>query len=329
MKLASFRQGGRDGSLVVMSKDLTHLAPAIGIAPTLQSALENWAEVEAPLRALYEAVEAGSADGLTDVDPAELASPLPRAHQFLDGSAYLVHVERVRRARGAEMPPSFLTDPLMYQAVSDGFHPPTGTIPVASEEFGIDFEAEVCVITDDVPMGISAADALSHVLLLCLVNDVSLRNLIPAELAKGFGFMQSKPRSALSPAAVTPDQLGDHWRDGKIHLPLVTHYNGDLFGDPECGVDMQFDFGELIAHAARTRPLAAGTVIGSGTIANKDESRGSSCLAERRVLEIIADGEARTPFMRFGDTVRIEMLDPNGATIFGAIEHMIARYDPE
>jgi len=327
MKLASLKEGGRDGSLVVVSEDLTRAASATGIAANLQTALENWSTTEEPLRQLFDAVQQGGADGLVDVDLTDLASPLPRAYQFLDGSAYLVHVERVRRARGAEMPPSFLTDPLMYQAVSDGFHPPSGTIMVESEDFGIDFEAEVCVVTGDVPMGVSADAALSHVLLLCLVNDISLRNLIPAELGKGFGFMHSKPRSALSPVAVTPDQLGDSWRDGKIHLPLTTHYNGELFGNPECGVDMQFDFGELIAHAARTRPLSAGTIIGSGTIANKDESRGSSCLAERRMLEIIADGEARTPFMRFGDTVRVEMLDAGGASIFGAIEHMISRYD--
>jgi len=327
MKLASLKAGGRDGSLIVTSSDMTRAARTEGLAPTLQYALEHWSEVEEGLQQLSAAIAADRAEGAFDLDLADLASPLPRAYQFLDGSAYLVHVERVRRARGAEMPPSFLTDPLMYQAVSDGFHPPMGTIAVQSEDFGIDFEAEVCVITDDVPMGVSAADALGHVRLLCLVNDVSLRNLIPAELAKGFGFMKSKPRSALSPVAVTPGELGEYWRDGKVHLPLVTHYNGELFGNPDCGEDMQFGFGELIAHAASTRPLAAGTIIGSGTIANKDESRGSSCLAERRVLEIIADGEARTPFMRFGDSVRIEMPDPDGGSIFGAVEHIISRYD--
>ncbi|MGI9265813.1 MAG: fumarylacetoacetate hydrolase family protein, partial [Gammaproteobacteria bacterium] len=271
--------------------------------------------------------EEGRAEGVFELDPGNLASPLPRAYQFLDGSAYLAHVERVRRARGAEMPPSFLTDALMYQAVSDGFLPPVGTISVASEDYGIDFEAEVCVITGDVPMGVSVEDAGGYVELLCLVNDVSLRNLIPAELGKGFGFLQSKPRSALSPVAVTPEELGAAWVDGKLNLPLTTHYNGELFGDPECGVDMQFSFNELIAHAAKTRPLAAGTVLGSGTIANQDMSRGSSCLAEKRVLEIIADGEAKTPFMSFGDTVRVEMLNESGASVFGAIEHMIVQYD--
>jgi fumarylacetoacetate (FAA) hydrolase len=212
------------------------------------------------------------------------------------------------------MPPSFLTDPLMYQAVSDGFLPPVGTIPVASEEFGMDFESEVCVVTDDVPMGVTAAEAAGHVRLVCLVNDVSLRNLIPAELGKGFGFLQGKPRSALSPVMVTPDELGDAWRDGKLHLPLLTWLNGERFGAPEAGEDMQFSFHELIAHAAKTRPLAAGTIIGSGTVANQDESRGASCMAEKRMLEIIRDGQATTPFLSFGATVRIEMLDRRGAT---------------
>jgi fumarylacetoacetate (FAA) hydrolase len=327
MKLASLKAGGRDGTLIVATPDLSRATRADGIAPTLQYALEHWDEVEDKLQQLSAALAEDRADGAFDVDLADLASPLPRAYQFLDGSAYLAHVERVRRARGAEMPPSFLEDPLMYQAVSDGFHPPTGTIAVQSEEFGIDFEAEVCVITGDVPMGVTSADALEHIRLLCLVNDISLRNLIPAELAKGFGFMKSKPRSALSPVAVTPDELGGRWREGKVHLPLITHYNGRIFGNPECGEDMQFGFGELIAHAASTRPLAAGTIIGSGTIANIDESRGSSCLAERRVLEIIAEGQAKTPFMRFGDSVRIEMLDEDGKSIFGAVEHIISRYD--
>jgi fumarylacetoacetate (FAA) hydrolase len=327
MKLASLKEGGRDGTLIVANRDLTRAVRAEGVAATLQQALDRWEDVAGALQDLAGALEEDHAEGAFELEAESLASPLPRAYQFLDGSAYLAHVERVRRARGAEMPPSFLTDPLMYQAVSDGFLPPMGTIPAGSEDFGIDFEAEVCVITGDVPMCTSADDAGGHVKLLCLVNDVSLRNLIPAELGKGFGFLQSKPRSALSPVAVTPDELGDAWRDTKLHLPLVTHYNGELFGNPECGVDMQFGFGELIAHAAKTRPLAAGTVLGSGTIANEDISRGSSCLAEKRMLEIIADGEAKTPFMQFGDTVRVEMLDASGQSIFGAIEHMITRYD--
>ena len=256
----------------------------------------------------------------------DLAATLPRAPQFVDGSAYLAHVERVRKARGAEMPASFKTDPLMYQAVSDGFLAPTEPIRMADEAWGIDFESEVGVVVDDVPAGVSPAEAAKHIKLVLLINDVSLRNLIPDELAKGFGFLQSKPRSALSPIAVTPDELGDAWRDGKLHLPLVTHLNGKLFGEPNAGVDMQFSFPRLIAHAAKTRPLAAGSIIGSGTIANQDESKGSSCLAEKRVLEIIKEGKPKTPFMKFGDTVRIEMFDKSGASIFGAIEQVVEKY---
>jgi fumarylacetoacetate (FAA) hydrolase len=326
MKLGSLKSGGRDGTLVVVSRDLARLAPATGIAPTLQAALDDWDRCAGGLQRLSEDLEAGQAAGMTACRVEDLAAPLPRAYQFLDGSAYLAHVERVRRARGAEMPPSFLVDPLMYQAVSDGFLPPVGTIPVASEEFGIDFESEVCVVTDDVPMGVTAAEAGGHVRLICLVNDVSLRNLIPAELAKGFGFVQGKPRSALSPVMVTPDELGAAWQDGKVHLPLVTWLDGERFGAPEAGVDMQFSFHELIAHAARTRPLAAGTIIGSGTVANQDESRGASCMAEKRMLEIIRDGEATTPFLSFGARVKIEMLDRDGRNIFGSIEHVYEPY---
>jgi fumarylacetoacetate (FAA) hydrolase len=235
-------------------------------------------------------------------------------------------VERVRKARGAEMPPSFLNDPLMYHAVSDGFLAPTDPIRMASEDYGIDFESEVGVVVDDVPMGVSPADAAKHIKLILLINDVSLRNLIPDELAKGFGFLQSKPRSALSPAALTPDELGSAWQGGKVHLPLITHLNGQKFGEPDAGVDMQFDFGRLVSHAAKTRPLAAGSIVGSGTIANQDESKGSSCLAEKRVLEIIKSGKAATPFMKFGDTVRIEMLDKAGQNLFGTIEQTIEKY---
>jgi fumarylacetoacetate (FAA) hydrolase len=326
MKLGSLKSGGRDGSLVVVSSDLSRAARAGEIAPTLQAALDDWDRCAGGLGRLYEELEQGGAADAFPLKLEDLAAPLPRAYQFLDGSAYLPHVERVRRARGAEMPPSFLHDPLMYQAASDGFLPPVGTIPVASEEFGIDFESEVCVVTDDVPMGVSAAEAAGRVRLVCLVNDVSLRNLIPAELAKGFGFLQSKPRSALSPVMVTPDELGDAWRDGKLHLPLVTWLNGERFGAPEAGEDMQFSFHELIAHAAKTRPLAAGTIIGSGTVANQDESRGASCMAEKRMLEIIRDGEASTPFLSFGARVRIEMLDRQGRNIFGSIEHVYEPY---
>jgi len=325
MKLGSLKNG-RDGSLVVVSADLSRAVPAGSIAPTLQAALDDWDRCADLLNDLYRALQQGSAAGAFELRVEDLASPLPRAYQFLDGSAYLAHVERVRRARGAEMPPSFLTDPLMYQAVSDGFLPPVGSIPVENEEHGIDFESEVCVVTDDVPMGVRPDEAAGHVRLVCLVNDVSLRNLIPAELGKGFGFLQSKPRSALSPVMVTPEALGDAWRDGKLHLPLLTWLDGERFGAPEAGEDMQFSFHELIAHAARTRPLAAGTIIGSGTVANQDESRGASCMAEKRMLEIIRDGKPTTPFLSFGARVRIEMLDKAGESIFGAIEHVYEPY---
>lgn len=326
MKLGSLKSGGRDGALIVVSRDLQRAAPAAAVAPTLQAALDDWDRCVGGLARLAEDLEARRAPGAFRLAVEDLAAPLPRAYQFLDGSAYLAHVERVRRARGAEMPPSFLHDPLMYQAVSDGFLPPVGTIPVASEEFGIDFEAEVCVVTGDVPMGVTPQEAADHVRLVCLVNDVSLRNLIPAELAKGFGFLQSKPRSALSPVMVTPDDLGDAWRDGKLHLPLLTWLDGEKFGAPEAGVDMQFSFFELIAHAARTRPLAAGTILGSGTVANQDESLGASCMAEKRMLEIIRDGRPSTPFLSFGARVRIEMLDGAEDAVTLAIEHVYEPY---
>lgn len=323
MKLGSLKEGGRDGTLIVVSRDLTRAVRATGIAPTLQRALEDWSNLAPRLNALFESLNDGSADGQFDLDMAALAAPLPRAYEFLDGSAYLPHVERVRRARGAEVPESLYTDPLMYQAVSAGFYGPRDAVKVVSEDYGIDLEAEIVVVTDDVPMAVDAQQAAAHIQLVGLVNDVSLRNLIPAELAKGFGFVQSKPRSALSPVFVTPDELGEAWRDNKVHLPLLTHINGAWFGAPEAGEDMQFDFAQLIAHAAKTRPLAAGAVIGSGTIANQDTARGASCFAEQRTVETLRDGKPSTPFMKFGDVVRIEMLDPDGASIFGAIEQRI------
>lgn len=323
MKLGSLKEGGRDGTLIVVSRDLQRGVRATGIAPTLQRALEDWSHVAPRLNALYESLEDGSADGQFDLDMASLAAPLPRAYEFVDGSAYLPHVERVRRARNAEVPESFYTDPLMYQATSAGFYGPRDAVKVASEDYGIDLEAELVVITDDVPMGADAAQAAEHIQLVGLVNDVSLRNLIPNELAKGFGFLQSKPRSALSPVFVTPDELGDAWQGSKVHLPLVTHINGEWFGAPEAGEDMQFDFAQLVAHAAKTRPLGAATIVGSGTIANQDTSRGASCFAEQRVVETLRDGKPSTPFMHFGDVVRIEMFDRAGHSIFGAIEQRI------
>lgn len=329
MKLGSLKEGGRDGTLIVVSRDLTRGVRADGIASTLQQALEDWSNAAPRLNALFQALEAGSVEGAFDLDMQALASPLPRAYEFLDGSAYLPHVARVRRARGAEVPESFYTDPLMYQATSAGFLGPRDPVPVPSEEFGIDLEAEIVVITDDVPMAATPEQAAGHIQLIGLVNDVSLRNLIPGELAKGFGFLQSKPRSALSPVFVTPDELGEAWRGNKLHLPLLTHVNGEWFGAPEAGVDMQFDFSQLVAHAAKTRPLSAGTIVGSGTIANEDTSKGASCFAEKRTVEALEHGKPQTPFMSFGDTVRIEMLDAAGKSIFGAIEQRIERYTPE
>ncbi|HEY9254701.1 MAG TPA: fumarylacetoacetate hydrolase family protein [Stenotrophomonas sp.] len=323
MKLGSLKEGGRDGTLIVVSRDLRHGVRATGIAPTLQRALEDWSHVAPRLNALSESLNEGSADGSFDLDMAALAAPLPRAYEFVDGSAYLPHVERVRRARNAEVPERFYSDPLMYQATSAGFYGPRDAVKVVSEDYGIDLEAEIVVVTDDVPMAVDAANAADHIQLIGLVNDVSLRNLIPAELAKGFGFLQSKPRSALSPVFVTPDELGEAWRDNKLHLPLLTHINGQWFGAPEAGEDMQFDFAQLVAHAAKTRPLGAGTIVGSGTIANQDTSRGASCFAEQRVVETLRDGKPSTPFMSFGDVVRIEMLDREGNSIFGAIEQRI------
>lgn len=324
MKLGSLKEGGRDGTLIVVSRDLSRAVRATGIAATLQQALDDWSNTAPRLNALYESLD-GDADGVFDLDMSRLAAPLPRAYEFVDGSAYLPHVERVRRARGAEVPDSFYTDPLMYQATSAGFYGPRDTVKVTSEDHGIDLEAEIVVITDDVPMAVTPEQAAGHIQLIGLVNDVSLRNLIPGELAKGFGFLQSKPRSALSPVFVTPDELGDAWRGNKLHLPLLTHINGEWFGAPEAGVDMQFDFAQLVAHAAKTRPLVAGTIVGSGTIANEDTSKGASCFAEKRTVETLAHGKPQTPFMAFGDAVRIEMFDAQGKSIFGAIEQVVER----
>jgi fumarylacetoacetate (FAA) hydrolase len=324
MKLGSLKEGGRDGTLVVVSRDLEKAVKATGIAATLQAALDDWSHVAPRLNALSEELNAGTASGAFALDMTALASPLPRAYEFVDGSAYLPHVERVRRARGAEVPESFYVDPLMYQATSAGFLGPRDPVVVPSEDYGIDLEAEVVVITDDVPMAVTPAQAAAHIQLVGLVNDVSLRGLIPGELAKGFGFLQSKPRSALSPVFVTPDELGDAWQDDKLHLPMRTWLNDKWFGEAECGVDMQFNFAQLVAHAAKTRPLTAGTIVGSGTIANEDTDKGASCLAEQRTVETLRDGQPSTPFLKFGDSLRIDVTDASGASIFGAIEQVIA-----
>jgi len=325
MKLASLRHG-RDGLLVVVRRDLTRYVAVPHIAPTLQHALDDWTHTAPRLMRVYDLLNEDAAEGVKPFDPAECAAPLPRAYQWADGSAYVTHVELVRKARGAEMPPSFWTDPLMYQGGSDGFIGPRDSILAADEAWGIDFEAEVAVITDDVPMGVSAHAAERHIKLLMLVNDVSLRNLIPAELAKGFGFFHAKPATAFSPVAVTPDELGEAWSDGKVHLPLAVDWNGERFGAPNAGEDMTFSFPQLIAHAAKTRTLGAGTIVGSGTVSNKDSSRGSCCIAERRTLEQLEHGAPRTAFLKFGDRVHIEMLGSDGRSIFGAIDHDVVRY---
>ena len=326
MKLASLKQGGRDGTLIVVSRDLQRAVPVPDIAPTLQAALDDWHRVQPWLLEVSQKLDADDWHDAPAFDPGACAAPLPRAYQWADGSAYVNHVELVRKARGAEMPASSWTDPLMYQGGSDSFIGPRDDVLAGDEAWGIDFEGEVAVITDDVAMGTGADAAARHIRLLMLVNDVSLRNLIPAELAKGFGFLQSKPATAFSPVAVTPDELGTAWDGRKVHRPLTVHLNDRLFGQPDAGIDMTFDFPQLIAHVAKTRELEAGSIIGSGTVSNLDRSRGAACLAEQRMLEQIADGKPRTPFLRFGDRVRIEMFDAAGASIFGAIDQQVVQY---
>jgi len=333
MKLASFKDG-RDGRLVVVSNDLTRCVSAASVAATMQAALDDWANSRSALEAIAKELEAGGGDPF---DQAACASPLPRAYQWADGSAYVNHVELVRKARGVELPESFWTDPLMYQGGSDSFIGPRDDIVLADEAWGIDFEAEVTVVTDDVPMGVSANDAVKHIKLIMLVNDVSLRGLIPGELAKGFGFFQSKPSSAFSPVAITPDELGESWQEAKLHLPLLSFLNDKAFGKPEAGIDMTFDFGQLIAHVAKSRPLGAGAIVGSGTVSNLLDGRpgkpiddggvGYSCIAEIRMIETINEGQATTPFMQFGDRIRIEMNDANGESIFGTIDQVVTKYE--
>ena len=339
MKLASLKNQTRDGLLVVVSRDLSRCIAIPQIAGTLQQLLDNWALLAPKAAEIYQALNAGSVSGEQAFNEADCESPLPRAYQWADGSAYVNHVELVRKARNAEMPETFWTDPLMYQGGSDDFIGPRDPIAAISTEHGIDFEGEVAVITDDVAMGSSATAALSKIRLVMLVNDVSLRGLIPNELAKGFGFFQSKPASSFSPVAVTPEELGQHWRDGKLHLPLLSTYNGEPFGKPNAGVDMTFHFGELVAHAAKTRNLGAGAIIGSGTVSNKQGTDygtaiaeggvGYSCIAEIRMIETIRDGKPATRFMQFGDQIRMEMLDEQGQSIFGAIQQQVVEYVKE
>ena len=325
MKLASLNSG-RDGQLIVVNAELTKYAAADSVAPTLQSALDRWQDCAPKLQIIADQLRSGELAG-EPFTPESCASPLPRAYHWVDGSAYVNHVELVRKARGAEMPESFWTDPLMYQGGSDTFLGPQEAIPLGDAAWGMDLEAEVAVVVDDVPMGVSIDTAAQHIKLIMLVNDVSLRNLIPAELAKGFGFYQAKPSSSFSPTAVTPDELGNAWDGRKLHLPLRTFLNGELIGEPNAGVDMTFDFAQLIAHAAKTRPLGAGTIIGSGTVSNADRSSGSCCLAEIRMLEIIEHGEPKTEFMKVGDRVQIHMLDKKGQTIFGEIDQIVTAYE--
>ncbi len=333
MKLATLTDGSRDGRLVVVSLDLARCVEVPEIARTLQHALDDWNRCAPALGAISDMLNRGRLPDARPFDARHAMAPLPRAYQWADGSAYVNHVELVRKARGATMPPEFWTDPLMYQGASDHMLGACDDIVLADEAWGIDFEAEIAVVTDDVPMGTSEAQAGSHVRLLMLVNDVSLRNLISQELAKGFGFLQAKPASSFSPVAATPDELGNAWRDGKVHLPLVSHLNGALFGHPNAGVDMTFGFPRLIAHVAKTRELEAGSIVGSGTVSNKENGGpgrpaaqggiGYSCIAEQRTVEAITTGTPSTPFMRFGDHIRIEVLDADGKSIFGAIDQRV------
>lgn len=327
MKLATINNNTRDGKLVVVNKELTKAVEVNQIAPTMQFALDNWAKVEKDLKSVYENLNSNNVTDTIDFSIAKVLAPIPRAYHWADGSAYVTHVELVRKARNAELPESFWTDPLMYMGASDAFIGANDAIEIENEDWGIDFESEVAVITDDVPAGISPKEALNHIKLITIVNDVSLRNLIPNELSKQFGFYQSKPWTSFAPVAVTPDELTSEWQSGKLNLPLYSTLNGKLVGSPNAGVDMTFDFGQLIAHAAKTRSLMAGAVIGSGTVANQGSPTGSSCIAEVRCLEILKDGKPSTPFMKFGDRIEIEMKDTKGETIFGKINQLVKKYE--
>ncbi len=324
MKLATLRDHTRDGKLVIVRRDNAVYTHASDIAPTLQFALDHWDNVVDRLQQRASELERGVVEELP-VEPDELASPLPRAYEWIDGSAYINHIVLVRKARGAEPPATLATDPLIYQGGSGMLLSPTQDIPLYDESWGLDFEAEVAVILGDTPVGVSKEEALDYVKLIVLVNDCTLRNLIPAELAKSFGFFQSKPASAFSPFAVTPDELGEAWKEGRVHLPLKSTYNDKLFGDPEAGPEMHFSFADLIHHIAKTRAYTAGTILGSGTISNEDRTRGSSCLAEKRMIEKIDEGEFKTPFMKVGDTIRIEMLNKAGENVFGTISQKVVK----
>lgn len=323
MKLATYKDGSRDGQLIVVSRDLSMAHYANGIATRLQQVLDDWNFLSPQLEDLYTSLNHGRARHAFPFDPKMCMAPLPRAYQWADGSAFINHVELVRRARNAEMPETFYTDPLMYQGGSDDFLGPCDDIVVPSEKMGIDFEAEVAVVTGDVPMGATPDEALEGIRLLMIANDVSLRNLIPAELAKGFGFFQSKPATAFGPVAVTLDEVGGAWQGGRLHLPLQSTWNGKRVGLCDAGPEMTFHFGQLIAHICKTRNVRAGSIVGSGTVSNKDWTHGYSCVAEKRAIETIEHGEPRTEFMKFGDTIRIEMKGLDGQTVFGAIDQTV------
>lgn len=326
MKLASIDNKTRDGQLVVVNKGLTKAVIVSEIAETLQFAIDNWKETETKLQDVYKDLNSDKLPNAFSFSSVRVLAPIPRAYHWADGSAYVTHVELVRKARNSELPESFWTDPLMYMGASDAFIGANDDIEIENEDWGIDFESEVAVITDDVPAGTNSEDALKHIKLITIINDVSLRNLIPNELSKQFGFYQSKPWTTFAPVVVTPDELDGSWKNGKLHLPLNSTLNGKLIGSPNAGIDMTFDFGQLVAHASKTRSLMAGTVIGSGTVANQGSLNGSSCLAEVRCLEIIKDGNASTPFMSFGDRIEIEMKDKEGKSIFGKINQIVKEY---
>ncbi len=326
MRLATLKDKlSKDGRLILVNQDHSHYVSAESVAPTLRDAIERWAEVKPALQQLQDSLDQGKAKNSVKLEWEKLHSPLPRSFQWIDGSAFIQHVKLVRKARGAELPPNLLTTPLIYQGGSDTFLSPLEDIPQIDFAHGTDFEGEVAVVVDDVPMGITAETALKKILLVMICNDVSLRGLIPEELAAGFGFFQSKPSSAFAPIALTIDELGASWKDGRLHLPLLVNYNGSFFGKANAG-EMHFNFGQLIAHAARTRDLSAGTIIGSGTVSNEDTAMGSSCLAEKRMLEQINEGSIKTPFMKVGDQIKIEMKDPTGRNLFGTIEQKVVSH---
>ncbi|MBL4670251.1 MAG: fumarylacetoacetate hydrolase family protein [Flavobacteriales bacterium] len=326
MKLATINNNTRDGELVIVNRALTKAVRVPEIASTMQMAIDNWGSTEEKLKNVYDSLNLGTVDNAFDFTEEGVMAILPRAYHWVDASAYVTHVELVRKARNAELPGSYWTDPLVYMGASDAFIGPYDDIEIENDEWGIDFESEIAVITDDVPAGVDSKEALNHIKLVTIVNDVTLRNLIPQELAKQFGFYQSKPWTAFAPVSVTLDELDEAWKDGKLHLPIHSTLNEELIGSPNAGIDMTFDFGELIAHAAKTRSLMAGTVVGSGTVANQGSPNGSSCLAELRCLEIIKDGEASTPFMTFGDRIEIEVKNDSGHSIFGKINQVVKQY---